>query len=158
LPLTPRWLDDRLMEWTMADSAVKVQLFRFIDVLPLLRSCQEVNRHLREYFTQASPHLPGWMRFGFRHLPADSFAGGILAKTARWNAERLARRFIAGTNLGEVVGAIAAMRRRSLAFTVDLLGEATITEAEAERYQAEYLHLIEGISRHVNTWPEQGLI
>ena len=35
---TPAWWDDRLMEWTMADPAVKIQLFRFIDALPLLRT------------------------------------------------------------------------------------------------------------------------
>ena len=34
----PPWWDERLMEWTMGDEAVKVQLFRFIDVLPLLHA------------------------------------------------------------------------------------------------------------------------
>src|SRR5438105_560121 len=37
-PFHPAWWDDRLMEWTMGDEAVKVELFRFIDVLPLLNS------------------------------------------------------------------------------------------------------------------------
>jgi RHH-type proline utilization regulon transcriptional repressor/proline dehydrogenase/delta 1-pyrroline-5-carboxylate dehydrogenase len=162
IPFTPSWLDDRLMAWTMADPAVKVQLFRFIDVLPLLHSHEEINRHLREYFMEADAHhnlrLPRWMRFGLRHFPADGFAGRVLAKTARWNAERLARRYIAGSNLAEVLDTVAAMRRRSLAFTVDLLGEATVTEAEAERYQAEYLQLIDGLSRQVNAWPEINII
>jgi RHH-type proline utilization regulon transcriptional repressor/proline dehydrogenase/delta 1-pyrroline-5-carboxylate dehydrogenase len=45
------------------------------------------------------------------------------------------------------------MRKRSLAFTVDLLGEATITEKEAERYQQAYLDLIAGLSPEVNSWP-----
>ncbi len=34
-----------------------------------------------------------------------------------------------------------------------MLGEATITEKEAEQSQAEYLELITGLSRAVNTWP-----
>src|SRR5262249_39020668 len=54
--------------------------------------------------------------------------------------------------------AVGALRRRSLAFTVDLLGEATITEAEADHYQGEYLQLVEGLSRDVNAWPEVSLI
>jgi RHH-type proline utilization regulon transcriptional repressor/proline dehydrogenase/delta 1-pyrroline-5-carboxylate dehydrogenase len=152
LPFSPGWWDDRLMAWTMGDEAVKIQLFRFIDVLPLLHTPQEVNRHLREYFTEAGPHLPSWMRFGLRYLPGDGLAGKLLAHTARRNAERLARRFIAGSNLREAVDAVAELRRRTLAFTVDLLGEATITEVEADRYQAEYLQLIDGLSRHVNSW------
>src|SRR2546428_13252044 len=82
----------------------------------------------------------------------SGFAGRLRAKTARSNAERLGRRFIAGSNLNEALAAIARMRRKSLAFTVDLLGEATITEVEAERYQQEYFQLIDGLTRHVNTW------
>jgi RHH-type proline utilization regulon transcriptional repressor/proline dehydrogenase/delta 1-pyrroline-5-carboxylate dehydrogenase len=158
LPLSPRWWDDRLMEWTMGDETVKVQLFRFIDALPLLHSPVEVTRHLHEYFEEASPRLPAWMQFGLRHMPLNGFAGNLLAKTARSNAERLARRFIAGSNVAEALEAIAALRRRSLTFTVDLLGEATITEAEAEHYQGQYLELVRGLSAEVYRWEPIDLI
>ena len=155
---SPAWLDERLMEWTMGEEAVKVQLFRFIDTLPLLRSTTEVNRHLREYFNDAESHLPRWLQLGLRFMPEDGLAGRILAQAARRNAERLARRFIAGSNLTEALDAISALRQRSLAFTVDLLGEATITEVEAQRYQEEYLHLLNGLSQHVNAWQPIDLI
>jgi RHH-type proline utilization regulon transcriptional repressor/proline dehydrogenase/delta 1-pyrroline-5-carboxylate dehydrogenase len=158
LPLTPSWWDERMMELTMGEESIKVQLFRFIDALPLLRSHQEVNRHLREYFTEAGASLPRWLQWGVRWMPSDGWAGRMLAGAARRNAERLARRFIAGSNLAVALGAISALRRRSLGFTIDLLGEATITEVEAERYQAEYLHLIDGLSRHVNAWSSIDLI
>jgi RHH-type proline utilization regulon transcriptional repressor/proline dehydrogenase/delta 1-pyrroline-5-carboxylate dehydrogenase len=153
LPFGPGWWDDRLMEWTMGDEAVKVQLFRFIDVLPLLTTAEGVTRHLREYFTEAAPGLPPWMRVGLRWMPRDGWTGRLLAATARRNAERLARRFIAGSNVPEALHAVARMRRHRLAFTVDLLGEATVTEAEAEQYQAAYFELIEGLTRAVNAWP-----
>jgi RHH-type proline utilization regulon transcriptional repressor/proline dehydrogenase/delta 1-pyrroline-5-carboxylate dehydrogenase len=158
LPLSPRWWDDLLMQWTMGDEAVKVQLFRFIDALPLLNTPAEINRHLREYFEEASARLPSWMRFGLRYMPANGFAGNLLARAAKDNAERLARRFIAGSNVPQALEAIAALRRRSLTFTVDLLGEATITESEAEQYQAEYLELVHGLSEAVNSWEPIDLI
>src|SRR5207302_2960058 len=88
----------------------------------------------------------------------NGWAGQLLAKTARRNAERLAQRFIAGSNLAEALQTLARLRGRSLAFTIDLLGEATITEAEAERYQDEYLQLLDGLSREVNRWPAIDLI
>src|SRR4051812_49616476 len=91
---SPSWWDDRLMEWTMGDEAVKLQLFRFIDALPLLNSPPEISRHLREYFEEAGPALPGWIRQGVRWLPRDGLAGRALAGAARANARRLARRFI----------------------------------------------------------------
>ncbi len=33
-----RWWLDHVLEWAMADQAVKVQMFRFVDALPMLRS------------------------------------------------------------------------------------------------------------------------
>src|ERR1700747_3606709 len=85
LPLGPRWWDDRMMEWTMGDEAVKVQLFRFIDVLPLLDGSETVNRHLHEYFSEAADRLPRWMQLAVRRMPQNGWAGKMLAKTARWN-------------------------------------------------------------------------
>jgi len=152
IPFTSEWWDERLMEWSMGDEAVKLQLFRFVDVLPLLHSPETITRHLREYFGEAREHLPGWMTFGLRWLPRQGFLGRMLAKTAYRSAERLARKFIAGSNLNEALDAIARLRQRSLAFTIDRLGEATITEAEADQAQTDYLELINGLSHEVNTW------
>ena len=53
---------------------------------------------------------------------------------------------------------INALAKENPAFTVDLLGEATITEMEAERYQEEYFNLIDGLTQQVNTWPPIDLI
>jgi len=33
-----RWWDDRMMAWSMQDESLKVQLFRFVDVLPIRTS------------------------------------------------------------------------------------------------------------------------
>ncbi len=158
VPFGPAWWDERLMEWSMADEAVKLQLFRFVDVLPLLHTPETIVRHLREYFGEAREHLPGWLTFALRYLPRRGLLGKGLAIAAYRSAERLARKFIAGSNLDEALNAIASQRRRSLAFTIDRLGEATITEAEAERAQADYLELIDGLSGEVNAWKGIDLI
>jgi RHH-type proline utilization regulon transcriptional repressor/proline dehydrogenase/delta 1-pyrroline-5-carboxylate dehydrogenase len=151
--LGPAWWDERLMDWTMEDPAVKVQLFRFIDVLPQLET-PAIGRHLREYFEEARDGLPGWARFGLRVLPQRGLSSRLLAGVARTSARRLARRFIAGSNLDEALHAISDMRRRGLAFTVDLLGEAIITEKEALRTQRDILDLVEGLAADVNSWPQ----
>jgi RHH-type proline utilization regulon transcriptional repressor/proline dehydrogenase/delta 1-pyrroline-5-carboxylate dehydrogenase len=158
VPFGPGWWDERLMDWTMGEPALKVQLFRFIDALPLLHGAADVNRHLREYFAEADEHIPALLRLGLRLLPDNGTVGNLVAATALRSARRLAHRFIAGSNLDEALRAIAHLRGRSLAFTVDLLGEATITEAEAERYQGEYLGLVDGLTRAVNSWPAVDLI
>src|SRR5436853_611762 len=76
---SPAWLDDRLMEWSMGDPAVKVQLFRFIDALPNLKSAEEIALHLRDYFNEAGEHLPGWMRRAVSILPERGVGGRLLA-------------------------------------------------------------------------------
>ena len=65
-PLSPRWWDERLMDVTMGSEALKVQLFRFIDVLPMLHTSEEINRHLREYFAELGSDSPPWLRLGLR--------------------------------------------------------------------------------------------
>lgn len=152
--LTPAWWDDRLMSWTMTEPALKVQLFRFIDSLPLLRTPEQVTRHLGEYLDEAREELPGWLRRGLPWMPRRGLSGRLLAAAAGRSSARLARRFIAGSTLEEALAAIQRLRRQGLAFTVDLLGEATITEAEADACRDEYLHLVEGLARQVNRWPE----
>jgi RHH-type proline utilization regulon transcriptional repressor/proline dehydrogenase/delta 1-pyrroline-5-carboxylate dehydrogenase len=157
-PFSPGWLDERVMEWTMGEEALKVHLFRFVDALPRLHTSEQINRHLREYLREAGAELPGWMRLGLHWLPENGRLGRIAAQAARWGTQRLARRFIAGSDIDEALRTIARMRRDSLAFTVDLLGEATITEAEAELCRAEYQRLVEQLSPVVASWPEVALI
>ncbi|MEX0711692.1 MAG: hypothetical protein WD278_05045, partial [Pirellulales bacterium] len=56
--LARRWWDDRIMAWAMQDESVKVQMFRFIDVLPMLATSAAVTRHLQEYFHDVEARLP----------------------------------------------------------------------------------------------------
>ena len=152
--LQRRWWDDRIMAWAMQDESVKVQMFRFIDVLPMLATSEATIRHLHEYFHDVERHLPRAVRLGLAVAAPRSIAGRALAIAARRNAMGHARRFIAGTTVAEVLA--AAMRERKLrrAFTFDILGEAVTSEPEADRYLRQYLDLVEGIAPTVNSWPE----
>ena len=157
-PLAPRWWDNRLMAFTMRDEAVKVQLFRLVDTLPALQGSSTVTRHLREYLQSVDGHLPGSLQRAVGWLPEDGFVGRAVAGAARFNAKRLARRFIAGTTVEETLATIRRLRQQGLGFTIDLLGEAVLSESEAERYQQQYLEFIEGITLKASNWPVSELI
>src|SRR5579883_480521 len=152
---TRTWAEDKLMGLGMHDPALKVQLFRFVDTLPYLKQPEDVSRHLREYLHEAESELPWWIRWSTRLIPDRGLLGGLLAWGSRLGAVQMARKFIAGSNVSEAVEAVRTMRNRRLAFTIDLLGEATITEVEADHVQKQYLDLIHGLTREVNTWPEE---
>jgi RHH-type proline utilization regulon transcriptional repressor/proline dehydrogenase/delta 1-pyrroline-5-carboxylate dehydrogenase len=149
-----QWWDDHLTGWALADDAVKVQAFRFIDVLPMLSTSESVVRHLHEYFHEVNDRLPAAVRVGLAATSPRSVAGRAIALAARRNAQTQARRFIAGTTPAELL--VAAMRQRKLrrACTFDLLGEAVISESEADRYLQSYVDLIEGVAPTINAWPE----
>ena len=149
-----RWWDDRIMAWAMADESVKIQMFRFVDVLPMLRSTDAVVNHLREYFEEVRAALPTAVRLSLNVARPGTIAGRALAIAARRNAIGQARRFIAGANLNEVLVAAKRERKLNRAFTLDLLGEAVTSEAEADRYFQSYLEMVSGIAPVVNAWPE----
>src|SRR5436190_13960339 len=56
-----RW-DDKLLAWTMGNPGLRVQLFRFIDCLPSLRSKAEIARHMQEYLSDATVELPSALK------------------------------------------------------------------------------------------------
>ena len=111
----------------------------------MLADSADVTRHLQEYFHEVREHLPSAVRLGLSVARPDSIAGRALAMAARRNAMAHAQRFIAGTNNNEVLA--AAMRERRLRLTLDILGEAVISEVEADQYLQHYLDLSRGCSR-----------
>ena len=152
--LSRRWWDDKIMAWAMADESVKVQMFRFVDVLPMLNTSESVVRHLQEYFHEVDDHLPTAVRLGLTAAGATSLTGRAVAMAARRNAAGNARRFIAGTTTAELLTAAKRERKQGRACTFDLLGEAVTSEVEADRYLASYLELLAGIAPTINSWPE----
>ncbi|MGE5754720.1 MAG: proline dehydrogenase family protein [Planctomycetaceae bacterium] len=148
------WWDDRLMNLTLGDPTVKVQLFRLIDAMPVLEGTEPVRRHLAEYLGEAGDRVPWWLRLAVALAPEGTPGAWLLARLARFGAEHMARRFIAGTTPTEAFRSVLRLRRRRLAFTADLLGEAVISEAEAERYQRTCLDLIRGLAGPLAAEPE----
>lgn len=157
-PWRAAWWHDRAMDLAMGDPEVKVQLFRFTDVLPALRSAASLRRHLDEYLGQAGDRVPWWMRWGLAAIPGGDAGDRLLAEAARFGAGRMARRFITGSTPEEATKSVLAMRRRDLAFTADLLGEAIVTEAEADAYQASCIELLEGMAPQLGADRERPLI
>ena len=94
----PSWFSAKgrygaLMDWAMKDEQFKVQLFRFVDVLPALASSREVSRHLTEYLGDDQVKLPPVLRAA---LKGASFAGGLLGGGIRAQVTGLAHMFMLG--------------------------------------------------------------
>ena len=131
-----------------------MQLFRFIDALPSLTADESVGRHLREYLDQAGAAVPWFMKRGVDLAPVGSIRGKALASAARASATHMARRFIAGSTPLEAFATVQALRKRGVAFTADLLGEAVISDPEAEAYQQTCIDLLRGLAPPLASEPE----
>jgi RHH-type proline utilization regulon transcriptional repressor/proline dehydrogenase/delta 1-pyrroline-5-carboxylate dehydrogenase len=130
-----------MLEFAMSHPSFKTQLFRFVDVFPATTDDADVLRHLDEYFAGAD--VPRVLDLGLGvadHLP---FGKAAAASLARRNITRVAEQFIVGSSPRAAVPNLHRLWRHGSAATVDLLGEKTVTEAEADRYAARVLELLE---------------
>jgi len=144
------WWSDRMLGWAMSHPSFKTQLFRFVDVFPATQGDADVLRHVREYFDGAD--VPKALDLGVgvaEHLPGGR---GITASVARRNITRMAEQFIVGTSPGDAVDGLHRLWKQGSGFVVDLLGEKTVTEAEADRYAGRVDGLVRALLDGTANW------
>ncbi len=151
-----RWLE-RLLERVMEDEGFRVQALRFVDVLPALDDDRELTRHLHEYFGEEGFPLPPLIAFGVRHVQAG-IATPFVARAIRKSLRGLARRFLGGATAEDALESALALRRRGIGYSLDLVGEAVVSEAEALRYQRRYLDFLARLGQRVAAWPDSPLL
>src|SRR5216110_3288963 len=142
-------LYQRLMALSMRDEQFKVQLFRFVDVLPSLRHSREIIEHLNEYFSD-----DGFGPFVGTGICLAGIVPWVSGPILRWNVSGMAHQFIAGKNPDDVIKTLRKRRSQKIGFTVDLLGEAVVSEADADEYAARYLDLLEKLARETKNWTD----
>lgn len=145
----------KVMDWAMQNEDFKIQLFRFVDVLPYLNTAESLQRHIEEYFSgQESGDIPPVLKWGAEKSGGlfGSFAAKAMGKLIRSNIEGMARQFIIGQNTKEAVSSLQKIRKGGFAFTVDLLGEATVSEEEAQAYMNGYLELLDALAKVQSSW------
>jgi RHH-type proline utilization regulon transcriptional repressor/proline dehydrogenase/delta 1-pyrroline-5-carboxylate dehydrogenase len=148
--LNPAVWYGRMMEWSMGNEALKVQTLRFVDVLPSLNSSGSVVEHMREYFSGQEGALAGPLKLG---LGMSRLAPWLVGPTVKTGVGSMARQFITGRTGAEAVPVLKKIRARNVGFTVDILGEAVVSELEAEEYFGRYLELIESLAAEAQHWP-----
>ena len=142
---------DKLLSWGMSDENIKLSLFRFVDVLPTLRTSSSLIRHVQEYFSPIKKKIPDIFSLGLK-VKDSSVAAKAAAPIIRKQIRSIANRFILGESAEDSLKNLQKIRKLGLAFTVDLLGEATLSENEALSYKNKYLELIETLSNNISKW------
>jgi len=146
------WLDQLLRRF-VADEAFRVNSLRFIDVLPTLTTNKALVEHLREYFPADEFPLPSVAKWGFK-LGAGKLGACLIAGAVRKSIGVVGRRFLGGASGDEVLKTVTDLRQRGLCCSLDLLGEESVSEMEADEYLQHYLALLSNLVPALAVWDQ----
>jgi proline dehydrogenase len=144
-------LDQKAMDLAAEDEALRAALFRFVDVVPACRGVDDLARHLSAFLDEIPDRPPP--------VSAALRAGGsrpgraALGATAAAGVKHMAHRFIVGESPRAALGVLRGLWKDGIASTVDLLGEATVTQPEADAYAARCLDALETLADAARRWP-----
>ena len=146
-----RAADARAMELASSDLEVRAALFRLVDVMPACRSLDDLAGHLVSFLGEVDD-APAPVNAAKR--VASTRAGrAALGAAAAGGVRHMAHRFIIGENLAASRGVLRSLWDQGVASSVDLLGEATVTAAEADGYAGRCLDAIRELHAIVPRWP-----
>ncbi len=152
-----RWWTGTLLDWCMKDQRFKVQLFRFVDVLPSLQNDDQVVRLMQEYFGEQNLPSP-LLQWGMQALSATRLGARLTAKSLRHHINQMAHTFIAGASIEKALPVLSRRWATGRACSVDLLGEATVSEREADEYRDRCLEALTALHQASRTWAPNNVL
>ncbi|HOO39302.1 MAG TPA: proline dehydrogenase family protein [Deltaproteobacteria bacterium] len=148
----------KVMDWCMKNPDFKLNMFRFVDVLPVLQSDRQIADHLQGYLCGEGEDIPAVLKWGITTAGATGVTAWIAAKSVRKNVASMARMFIPGTDAKDAFDVYAQLRKQRLCFTVDILGEKVVCEKEARQYQDRYIELFHSLKAESGKWEDDPLL
>src|SRR5918992_6132427 len=143
--------DEKAMDLASQDAELKAALFRFVDVVPACRNLEDLARHLTGFLGEVEkrpPPISAAMRMG------NTRAGrAALGAAAAAGVRHMAHRFIVGEDPRAALGVLRDLWKDGVASSVDLLGEATVTAAEAQRYADRCAGALDTLVEAARVWP-----
>jgi proline dehydrogenase len=149
-------LDAKAMELATHDAQLRSALFRLVDVTPATRSLDDLAGHLRAYLSEVDDRpLPVDTAMRMANSKAGRRALGVAVAAG---VRHMAHRFIVGETPAAALGTIRSQWKNGIATSLDLLGEATVTQVEADRYSARCREALETVSADAPSWPSRPVL
>lgn len=145
-----------ILNWTLERPELRRQLFQLVDCLPSLQSNSAIAQHIKEYLSQDHPNeLPKAIREIINFQNTDSFQAKTTAVTFQQGVKQLGKQFIIGENTTATLKALHQKKKPNLNFSIDILGEAVVSEAEAQHYLSAYENLLKALHQNSNNLSPQ---
>jgi proline dehydrogenase len=144
-------LDEKAMDLASRDAELRAALFRFVDVVPACRSLDDLSRHLAAFLGEVHER-PQPLDVAMRM--ADSKAGArALGLAATAGVRHMAHRFIVGSSPRDALPLLRELWDDGAGASLDLLGEATMTVEEADRYALRCDDALHTLTEATAGWP-----
>jgi proline dehydrogenase len=148
-----RALDQKAMGLASQDQELRAALFRFVDVTPACRNLDDLARHLTAYLDEVEEHPPPIA--AAMRMSGTKPGRAALGAAAAAGVRHMAHRFIVGETPKAALKPIRQLWEHGAAVSLDLLGEATVTQAEADRYAARCMDALETLAEGAPRWPDR---
>jgi proline dehydrogenase len=139
-----RALDVKAMEMAAGDQELRAALCRFVDVTPACTNLDDLARHLTAYLDEVDEHPPPIA--AAMRMSGTKAGRAALGAAAAAGVRHMAHRFIVGETPHAALRSIRHLWEHGAAVSLDLLGEATVTQPEADRYAARCLDALETLA------------
>jgi RHH-type proline utilization regulon transcriptional repressor/proline dehydrogenase/delta 1-pyrroline-5-carboxylate dehydrogenase len=148
--------DEKAMDLASQDQELKAALFRFVDVVPACRNLDDLARHLTGFLGEVEKAPGGRVPIHVAMKMGTSKAGRTaLGAAAAAGVKHMAHRFIVGEDPKAALGVLGDLWKDGVASSVDLLGEATVTQAEAQRYADRCARALDTLVAAADRWPDR---
>ena len=144
--LDKKWWYGKILSFTMKNNSFKTKMFHFIDALPSLKKPEQILSHLQESFKDQD--------IQFLTSSLGLLAPHKMANTIKKQIHEMAKIFITGATIEASLKAISEIKNKGQCFSLDILGEVTLSEKEAQKYHNYYLELMDELVRARDTWKE----
>ncbi len=142
----------KVMALSMASQDLKTSLFRLVDVMPALKTGEQVAKHIEEYLLHENSSLPGSLKYLLKGFCETSIGKSLILPIMRQNIKLMSKGFIVGEEIGKAQHKLSKLWNQGLCFTVDILGEQVLTPSEAYESQQQYLKLVYDLAKASKSW------
>ncbi len=147
-------LEERLMHRLASEPETRAALFRLVDVAPMCGTWRELGEHFAALIDEVD-EPPGPARVAGR-LGSGKATGPAVGAVAAGAVRAMAHRFIVGADVGDAAGELRRLWQHGVASTVDLLGEATVNDPEADAYAERCRSALDALAAQARGWSGQG--
>ncbi len=149
-------VEARMMDRIADRPDLRAAIFRLVDVRPACRTYPDLAADLAALLDEVDePAAPFGLARTLARRPGSKTLVGVAGAAG---VRAMAGRFIVGEDAADALPAVRRLWKGGIATSMDLLGEATVSEAEADAYRDRCIEVLRTMAAGSRDWPANALL